>query len=49
MGKAYGVACLRRDVNRVTGEQATLGSVKMFDDQSFEGALSNPCSLFARS
>lgn len=39
VSKTYGVVCLRRDINRVTGEQSTVGSVKIFDDQSFKGAL----------
>ena len=34
----YGVVCLRRDINRSTGEQTTQGSIKILDDESFEGA-----------
>ncbi|ORY81221.1 CPSF A subunit region-domain-containing protein [Leucosporidium creatinivorum] len=34
--RTFGVVCLRRDVNRETGEQTSVGSVKVFDDQTFE-------------
>ncbi|KAK4702664.1 DNA damage-binding protein 1, partial [Phenoliferia sp. Uapishka_3] len=32
----YGVVCLRRDINRSTGEQTTQGSIKILDAESFE-------------
>ncbi|KAL8286521.1 hypothetical protein RQP46_004538 [Phenoliferia psychrophenolica] len=32
----YGVVCLRRDINRSTGEQTTRGSLKIIDAESFE-------------
>lgn len=40
--RTFGVVCLRRDVNRVTGEQTSVGSVKVLDDQTFEGESTVP-------
>ena len=33
----FGVVCLRRDVNRQTGEQTSQGSVKVFENRTFAG------------
>lgn len=37
--KSFGVVCLRRDIDRKSGEQSTFGSFKIFDDQTFEGEI----------
>lgn len=35
----FGVICLKRDVNRRSGEQTSSGSVKIFENSSFSGEI----------
>lgn len=37
----FGVICLRRDVDRQTGEQTSLGSIKVFENRTFKGERSH--------